>query len=69
MKNLWCKLGWHRPLTNHKYLFTDVVSGLPVYSCLCSCGKEWMCDSLKPFGGFKVKLEKSNEKSYQPEDE
>lgn len=69
MMNLFCKLGWHRPLMHHQYYFTDRVSNRPVYICLCPCGKKWMCDSKKPFGGFKIKLAQSNGVSYNEEPE
>lgn len=71
VEDLWCKIGWHRPLRHHTYLFTDVVSGLKVYKCECPCGKQWMTDSLNPYKGFKIKRTDSNGISYnkEPEDE
>ena len=53
---LLCVLGIHRPLTGHTSYFVDVVSGKTVYKAVCPCGKEFMVDSLGPFGGFKVEI-------------
>jgi len=53
--NSLCKLDLHRPLLNHRYYFTDTVSGKSVYKAECSCGKKWMTDSTKGYFGFKVK--------------
>jgi hypothetical protein len=52
-----CKLGWHRPLKNHKYNFTDKVSGKTVFNAVCPCGKKWMTDS--PFGFFGCKVDRA----------
>ena len=52
---LLCKLGWHRPLYNHRHNFIDKVSGKTVYNAECSCGIRYMVDSPYGFLGFKVK--------------
>jgi hypothetical protein len=50
-----CKLGWHRPLYNHRFNFVETYSGKTVYNAECRCGIRFMVDSLSGFGGFKVK--------------
>ena len=50
-----CKYGWHSPLKNHKYFFTDIVSGKEVYHAECSCGIYWMIANKRKYFGFKVK--------------
>jgi len=39
-----------------EHLFTDIVSGLPVYKATCPCGKLWMVDVTHGFPSFKVEL-------------
>lgn len=47
-------MGIHRPLINHSFNFTDIVSGKSVYNVECPCGKKWMVDSMSKFFGHKV---------------
>ena len=54
MFRLLCKLGIHRPLTNHEFRFIDRVSGKSVYIAECPCGKKWLTDSLSKWFGFRV---------------
>ena len=58
MNNLFCKLGWHRPLKYHIYSFTDIVSNKAVYNAECSCGLKWSVDSKLGFRGYKVRYRK-----------
>ena len=50
-----CKFGWHRPLRNHVFYFTDHVGNKPVYLAECSCGQKYMVNSKHGFGGFKAR--------------
>jgi len=54
MSKILCKIGLHRPLKDHQYNFTDIVSGKEVFIARCPCKKVWMVDSLFGFEGFKV---------------
>ena len=53
--NLLCRLGWHRPLYDHRGCFVDKVSGKKVYRAECSCGIGWLVDSLCGWLGYKVR--------------
>lgn len=55
MANILCKLGIHRPLFGHKNGFSDVVSGRRVHYAKCSCGINWMTDSIFGWFGSKIK--------------
>jgi len=55
--NLLCKIGIHRPLSEHHYDFKDKVSGKTVYNSVCSCGKRWMVNSRWGWFGFKTEKE------------
>jgi len=62
MGNLFCKLGWHRPLSHRVFSFIDVVSGRTVYNAECSCGLKWSVDSTSGFRGHKVRHRKQDTK-------
>lgn len=49
-------------MKNHRSCFTDCVSGKTVYKTKCSCGREWMTDSLFPVAEFKVVTDLSIER-------
>jgi hypothetical protein len=55
-KPLLCRLGFHRPLHNHEFAFSDTVSGKDVYYATCPCGERFMVDSLMGFFGFKAHI-------------
>lgn len=45
-----------------EHLFTDIVSGKPVYAAKCPCGRDWMVDVTHGFPTFKVeRTGKSND--------
>lgn len=54
--SLFCKIGLHW-MRKHSFIFTDVVSGKPVYSTECPCGRKWMVDTLFSLPMFKVEHE------------
>ena len=65
LNNLFCKLGWHRPLKRHIYNFTDLVSGKVVYNARCSCGLKWNVDSSKSgFSGHKMLCKNQHRAGY-----
>jgi hypothetical protein len=47
-------------MKNGEHLFTDIVSGYPVYEAVCPCGRYWMVDVTHGFPTFKVSLNKKN---------
>lgn len=53
-KAVLCRLGVHRPLFQHEYTFTDVVSNRKVYKAVCPCGAHWLVDSRRGWLGFTV---------------
>jgi hypothetical protein len=59
--NWLCKIGIHRPLSDHHHDFIDQVSGKTVFNAVCSCGKKWMVDSLFGWFGFKVEIGGQND--------
>lgn len=53
--HLLCRLGVHRPLRGHSFLFHDIVSGKRVFAARCPCEIRWLTDSLFGFFGFRIK--------------
>lgn len=60
-KKLFCCIGRHW-MKNHKPYFIDSSSDKQVYVADCECGKKWMVDSLFPLWGFRVRIDKKDEK-------
>lgn len=64
---LMCRWGIHRPMKEICYSFTDVVNGVHVFECRCSCGREWLAQP----GALSFRVEKraSKRKRGVPDDD
>lgn len=58
MKTLLCKIGIHRPLKIGSINFVDIINNKAVRNAKCSCGKEWLTDSISGWWGFRILLNK-----------
>ena len=58
-----CKIGIHRPLKKHKFIFVDGISHKSVYEAECSCGKIWLVNSTCGFFGHKVRSHETSIKN------